>query len=372
MVGSESAGVISPAQIYPLLDSAAAEWGSIHLDTLQFWHRDEARLALLGLLALTLLLLATRALLARRRQRIFVPAILKTMPRSPLAGMLHVPLILFLLGLPFFFLALADPYSTLLAREMSYPGRRICIMVDASSSMSTHFTANSLKQRASGDTAFFTTVAAAERFVQMRVSGRFHDLLALVEFGNEAYVVTPFTHDYDNILLSLSLIGDPLEFSLFPDQGTIIARAVEEGTALFKAFQFLDAAGNLMVIFSDGEDSMTRGGNSLDSIVNSAYLAKIPVYLVRVNYGLTKGQVIPDALWIPAVEKTGGKFFAANNEKALLDAIAEIDKAATGTISSRQYSNQQPLFNAFALIAAMLWSVAAALQLGLRHFRKFP
>jgi hypothetical protein len=98
------------------------------------------------------------------------------------------------------------------------------------------------------------------------------------------------------------------------------------------------------------------------------------IYIIEDNgvYGLTKGQVIPDELWIRAVEKTGGKFFAANNEKALLDAIAEIDKAATGAISFRQYSNQQPLFNAFALIALTLWSVAAALKLGLRHFRKFP
>ena len=27
--------------------------------------------------------------------------------------------------------------------------------------------------------------------------------MALVEFGNQAYVITPFTSDYDNILLSI-------------------------------------------------------------------------------------------------------------------------------------------------------------------------
>ena len=41
----------------------------------------------------------------------------------------------------------------------------------------------------------------------------------------------------------------------FPDQGTTIAPAIEQGIGLFKAFDFLDAAGNLMVIFSDGEDT---------------------------------------------------------------------------------------------------------------------
>ena len=45
--------------------------------------------------------------------------------------------------------------------------------------------------------------AAADRFVRLRMKERYRDLMALVEFGNEAYVVTPFTNDYDNILMSL-------------------------------------------------------------------------------------------------------------------------------------------------------------------------
>lgn len=361
-------------QLGTLFSSAVAEWQAIHLNDLQFWHVYEAHLVFLCLLALALILLVVRWLLPDRpgRQRIIVPAILKIMPYSRTSSIMHVPPVFFALGLPFFFLALADPYSALINRETALPGRRICIMVDASSSMQTPFTAGSLNHRSATDAAFFTAVSAAERFVQLRIKSRFRDLLSLVEFGNEAYVVTPFTHDYDNILLSIGLIGDPQEFSMFPDHGTIIVRAVEEGTALFKAFQFLDAAGNLMIIFSDGEDSVTRDGKSLDSIVKSAYQAKIPVYLVRVNYGLTKGQVIPDELWIPAVEKTGGKFFAASNEKSLLDAIAEIDKASTGTIETRQYSHQQPYFSVFALIAAGLWSVAAGLKLGIPHFQKLP
>src|SRR5207244_11683314 len=88
-----------------------------------------------------------------------------------------------------------------------------------------------------------------------RENGKYRDLVALVEFRNEAYVVTPFTNDYDNILLSTSLIGDPVEFSLFPDQGTIIAHAIDQSVGLFKAFNFLDASGNLMVVFTVGEDT---------------------------------------------------------------------------------------------------------------------
>jgi hypothetical protein len=106
--------------------------------------------------------------------------------------------------------------------------------------------------------------------------------------------------------------------------------------------------------------------------VQSAYGAKIPVYLVRTNYDRAKGQVIPDELWIPAVEKTGGKFYAANNEEALLNAISDIDSLSTGTIEVRQYSSQQPQFTVFALIGAAFWASAALAKLAVPQFQKLP
>ena len=38
-------------------------------------------------------------------------------------------------------------------------------------------------------------------------------------------------------------------------QQTLIAKGIEESVELFKAFKYLDATGNLLVIFSDGEDT---------------------------------------------------------------------------------------------------------------------
>ena len=238
-------------------------------------------------------------------------------------------------------------------------------MVDASTSMRTPFTAATLNKRAATDATFFTTVAAAERFVQLRMKGQYRDLLALVEFGNEAYVVTPFTNDYDNILLSISLIGDPVEFSMFPDQGTIIAPAIEESVGLFKAFNFLDASGNIMVIFTDGEDTraMIGGPEPRRHRAERRSTRRFPCTWCGPTTTREEGQVIPDELWIPAVEKTGGKFYAASDEKSLLAAIADIDRVSTGNIEVRQYSSQQPRFAIFALIAAALWTAAAVLKL---------
>jgi len=357
------------------LANTVADWQGLHLADLQFWHRGDGRLFVLGLVFLAMFVAIGRSFLVRQpgRHRLVVPAILSTLRPSYLGFVRHLPLLLFLAGIPFITIALADPFSSLVTSEVSYPGRRIAVMIDASTSMRTPFKASHLNSRAETDATFFTTVAAAERFVRMRMGERYRDLMALIEFGNEAYVVTPFTNDYDNILLSISLIGDPVEYSLFPDQGTIIAQAIEQGVGLFKAFNFLDASGNIMVLFSDGEDTRVQvGDKTLDEILQNSIDNKIPVYMVRTNYERERGKVIPDEIWIPAIEKTGGRFYAANNEDALLAAINDIDKVAAGTIATRQYTSQRPRFAFFALSAAVCWLTAAALKLALPQFQKLP
>src|SRR6185503_274333 len=167
-----------------------------------------------------------------------------------------------------------------------------CLMIDASSSMTRPFRAPGLQSAggAGSQAAFFTTVAAAERFVRARTEGRYRDLMSVVEFGDQAYVVTPFTTDYDNIRLSLSLIGDFAEYMRFPDQGTVLTKAVEQGVSLFKAFDFLDASGNLMVLLSDGEDvSVIRQGTPVSEVVKAAREAEVPIYFIRTRFGQALG-----------------------------------------------------------------------------------
>jgi hypothetical protein len=216
-------------------------------------------------------------------------------------------------------------------------------------------------------------VAAGEAFIRQRINGKYHDLIGLVEFGDEAYVVTPFTSDYENILLSLSLIGDWTEFMKFPDQGTTISSAIEQGTGLFKAFDFLDASGNLMLLFSDGQDTqVTIHGKHVSEIVAGAVQAKIPVYMIRTSYNKALGGVLPDDIWKPAIEATGGKFYAAGDEATILNAIKEIDRRSAGRVDTKLYSTQKPKFAGYALIAASFWTVALTLQLTVPYFRKFP
>ena len=352
-----------------------AEWDALRFADLRFAEREAAILAAVALAGLVLCGILARSIRHRRpeRDRLALPAILDWVRRSPMSFARHGALLLFLAGLPFFAIALADPYTALTHREVSFPGRRIAVMIDASSSMMARFPTQQLGVKAPNQATFFATVAAAETFIRQRIKGKYRDLISLIEFGDEAYVVTPFTNDYNNILLSLSLVGDWTEFMRFPDQGTTIGKAIDEGVHLFRAFDFLNAVGNVMIIFSDGQDTQVIvNGRNVSEILAGAVGAKVPVYFIRTSYNKSLGGVIPDNIWQPAVEATGGKFYAAADEATILRAIREIDRVSTGRIAFKQYTTVRPEFAPFALMAAGLWTLAMTLQMTVAYFQKFP
>jgi hypothetical protein len=352
------------------------EWRSSGIGDLVFNARDTALLAAALLAVIAATVLAWRWLRGRQpgRTALALPAVLPGgyfRRASPLSFVRHAPFLLFLAGLPFFCLAFADPHSSLSSRQTSYPGRRIAVIMDASLSMLSPFSGQQLKTQS--DTAFSNTMAAAEYFIRVRMKGRYRDLIALEQFGNEAYVITPFTTDYENLLLSLKMISDVNEWQRFPDQGTVIMKAIDEGVDLFNAFDFLESSGNIMVIFSDGQDNNVQiGSMSLEQVLKKAVDNKVPVYMIRTAYARGLFDVVPDQVWKKAIDATGGRFYPAASQETIMQAIREIDAASTGRIDVREYEVKQPRYMKFALAAVALWTIALALQMSLRTFRTFP
>jgi hypothetical protein len=224
-----------------------------------------------------------------------------------------------------------------------------------------------------GEATFFTAVAGAEQFIKRRMNGPYRDLVALIQFGNQAYVVTPFTTDYENILLSIRLISDPREWGRFSDWGTTIIEGIDQATQLFKTFSFINASGNLMVVFTDGRDSdLQPKGRPVENLIAEARTWKIPVHMVRTAYNRREGEVVQDKIWRPTVERTGGRFYAVYDEESMLRALREIDRLSPGRIDVREYSVQRPRYAGYALVATALWLTAAVLKLGFGVFRTFP
>lgn len=354
------------------LRATVDEWLRTRWSDLQFADARTALLAFTVLLSVTGFVFLIRLLLGRRAGRTHVPmpALLPLMRRSPLTMVRHLPLLLFLAGVPLFAVALAQPLTGFTREEVSYPGRRIAILVDASTSMVMQFKSDMKRQ---GTATFFTAVAAAERFIQRRMDGPYRDLVALIQFGNEAYVVTPFTTDYENIQLSIRLISDPREWGRFADWGTTIVEGIDQGVQLFKAFDFINATGNLMIVFTDGRDSeLNRQNKPLDNLVAEARTWKVPVHMMRTAYDRREGEVQQDKIWRGVVERTGGRFYAAYDDESIDRAIREIDRLTPGRIQTREYSVKRPRYAGYTLAAVSLWLTAALLKLSFGVFRTFP
>ncbi len=349
-----------------------AQLDELTLSALPLLHRNETVLVLGAFCVLALGALFACYVARHRpgRTDIVLPALLPTMrQRAALAPLRHTAFVLFLGGLPFFAVALADPHTTLIQERSTFPGHRIAILIDASLSMDSSFTA----QQLGGGNTFLANVAAAEYFIKRRMEGSHRDLVSLIQFGGEAYIVTPFTNDYENVLLSIGLIGTPEEYDRFPDHGTLVMLAINRAVQLFGTFDFLRAQGNLIMIFSDGQDThAVYGEQTLDEILQEAADNAIPVYFIRTAYNQEMGDVLPDNTWKLAVEKTGGRFYPAANESAILQAVQEIDELSAGEIEITQYVAHQPRFSPFALAAVGLWSLALVCGLGVKQFRRFP
>ena len=177
--------------------------------------------------------------------------------------------------------------------------------------------------------------------------------MALVEFGDQAYVITPFTTDYDNILLSMSLIGDWTEFMTFPDQGTIIANAIDQSVGAVQGVRLprrrRQPDGDLHRRHRRARSPRTGAAPSTCS--RDATNAKIPVYFIRVGIPSRQQPGVSDEAWAAAVARTGGRFYNAADEDGHRSArLQDIDRAAVGQIEMRQYITEQPRFAPFALL----------------------
>jgi Ca-activated chloride channel family protein len=354
------------------LQSTIDEWTRVRWADLQFGQARAALLVFIVLLAACIITMLLRGLFRRSGSAaVALPAILPVMRWSPTSMTRHAPLVLFAAGIPLFAIALADPRTGFVQEDVSYPGRRIALLVDASTSMVLKFDSRSLNKQ--GESTFFTAVSAAERFMKRRMDGPYKDLISLIQFGNEAYVVTPFTTDYENVMLSIRLISDPKEWGRFNDWGTTIVQGIDQAVQLFKAFDFVNASGNLMIIFTDGRDSeLNRQGRPLDALVAETRTYRIPVYMIRTVNKMPFGRVEQDKIWKEVVERTGGRFYAAFDEESILQALRDIDRLTPGKIDVREYSMQRPRFGGYALLAVAVWLVAAAMKLTVPVFRTFP
>ena len=154
--------------------------------------------------------------------------------------------------------------------------------------------------------------------------------------------------------------------------------AINQAVKLFTAFDFLNASGNLMVIFSDGEDTKVSGprlgGMNVEEILSSATAGQDSRLL---HPGCRYNKAIG-----PRVHGSDLEAGRGEDRRQVLRGVRRSDdhQRDSGNRQGRGRQNRRssstarsvPRFSIFALIAVACWTLALALKLTVPHLRKFP
>ncbi len=292
----------------------------------------------------------------------------------------HVVPLFRLLALCFFIIALSRPQSATEVEYTSTDGVDIMLALDVSASMGTLdmlTQADRLKlgvmsaERVYKDGSFwkFSRLGYAKSVIAEFIEKRQSDRIGLSVFGSRSFTQCPLTLDYGSLLEILNAVDDLALDSAFSSSTAIGDGLMTSVARLEKS----DAKSRIVVLLTDGKDNA-----SLVPPLHAAAAAKalgIKVYTIGV--GKLNGNILAfqrnpwtgDISWgerritpeegadeksLRAIaEKTGGKFYRAENKEELeeiYDEINQLEKTEINTVSYARYSEK---FYIWLLIGAL-------------------
>jgi Ca-activated chloride channel family protein len=302
----------------------------------------------------------------RRRAAIRFPGAegLRTLPSGWVQRFRHLPLVLRLCALTLLVVALARPQSGERLEETDSLGLDIALVLDVSTSMKTM----DFKPR--------NRLFVAKQVLENFINGRKHDRISLIVFAGRSYTQCPPTLDYD-VLVSLLR---QVDFGRVQD-GTAI------GTGLMNAANRLRGTGTqgkVMILLTDGVNN--AGEVSPVTAARAAAALGIKVYTIGVGkegehpievddplYGRQVVMVkteIDEKMLREISAATGGKYYRAQNPKALETIYREIDGLEKVEIKTSRYTRYSELYMPLALAALVLLLLEVALAQ--TRFRRAP
>jgi len=222
--------------------------------------------------------------------------------------------------------------------------------------------------------------------------GRPDDLIGLVAFGGFAEAKAPLTLDHGALLQVLDSVEIPkpvtdsrgrvLNQQLYQEEmATAIGDAVVTAVERLKD---VTAKSKVIILLSDGEQ--TAGIADPQQAADVARTHGVKIYSIGVGstgpapfpavdrFGrevLVRQDVRLDAETLTAIaESTGGKYFHAENTKALEDVYAEIDRLEKTLTEGRLYTEYRELYSWFLLPGITL--VFGECLLSATRFRSLP
>ncbi len=252
--------------------------------------------------------------------------------------------------------ALARPERVGEPIEITKAARDVVLAIDISGSMDENdFTAE--------DGSTLQRLEGVKRVVGRFIEEREGDRVALIVFGEKAFVQSPFTEDLRTVreLLEQTEVG-------MAGPHTVIGDAI--GLAI-RTFEASEIEERLLIVLSDGADTGSRM-----SPVNAAEIAASNgVEIFTIGVGDPKGQKgqgdqrVDVAALEDIAARAGGRFFFADDETGLASVYARIDEMSPRKIETISFRPRQPLAVVPLAIAALM-GLLGAIGLHLRSLRR--
>jgi Ca-activated chloride channel family protein len=315
-------------------------------------------------LLLLLLPLAGLPLLLQRRRRPLPLVALQPAARegapSLRVRLLWLPAALWAAAVAGTLLAAAGPHGGLLSRPDRRYARDIVLAIDASESM------RGMDFELDGRPV--SRMDAAIRFSREFIDRREGDRVGLVAFGSRALTQCPLTFDR---AIARTLLGHVRAETA--GKRTALGEGIALGVARLRT------RGGALVLLSDGQN--TAGGVGPDEAASAAAARGVRVYAVgvgsdgpvpipaRMPSGRTRVEMkdyrLDEAALRGVAERTGGRYFRADDAAALEGVFAEIDRLekkpaeATRSMPAERYADLPALAGALSLALLVVLSASA-------------
>lgn len=272
------------------------------------------------------------------------------------------------LSLALFIIALAQPRLIKGESSRRASGIDIVIALDLSGSMASEdFELN--RQRVN-------RLTIAKDVLQKFIMQRPADRIGLVAFAGKAYVASPLTFDHDFLLQNL----ERLRLGMIEDR-TAIGSGL---TSSLNRLRDLKSKSKIVILMTDGQNN--AGKVPPLTAAEVAQTLKIKVYTIGVgtrgtapmpyvnvfgqkDYQQVKVDIDEETL-TQVAERTGGKYFRADNSENLRKIYAEIDRLEKTDFEVKKYQQFEELFH--WVILSGLFVLLLEIILSQTVWRKLP
>ena len=234
--------------------------------------------------------------------------------------------------------------------------RDLLLVVDLSGSMETDDFEDESGQRIS-------RLDAVKQVLDGFIERREGDRIGLIVFGNAAYLQAPFTEDHDTVRYLL----DETRVRMAGPQ-TMMGDAI--GFAIPR-FEESSSKNPTVILLTDGNDTGSR--MPPDKAADIAARHGVTIHTIAMGDPTTVGE---SALDLEALEtiskKTGGRFFRADDRKALQQVYEELDRLDPGQYETLSWRPRRALFPwalGLGLGVLLLFEAAMVLRTTLRRRR---